>query len=108
MGNSVLVTMANGCCTLAGLLHAAFTIVRPVQPSIICPHPGHLSPMKFQWSLLTIVSIVCQILGGVIRVLAYEQLGKNFTYQLATPSGLVTGGLYKYVRQYEVSGVAPC
>jgi hypothetical protein len=107
MGNSVLVTIANGCCTLASLLQTAFTIVRPVRPSVICPHPDNLSPMKFQWSLLEVVSIICQILGGAIRVLAYEQLGKNFTYQLATPSGLVTGGLYKYVRQYGMPDVAP-
>ncbi|KAI1002291.1 hypothetical protein K3495_g5914 [Podosphaera aphanis] len=29
---------------------------------------------------------------------AYSQLGKNFTYRLATPSGLIKTGFYAYVQ----------
>ncbi|MCJ1441224.1 MAG: hypothetical protein MMC23_001710 [Stictis urceolatum] len=42
--------------------------------------------------------------GGWIRVLAYAQLGGNFTYELATPSGLVTGGLYRYAQHPSYTG----
>jgi len=46
--------------------------------------------------------------GGCIRVIAYAQLGNNFTFELATPSGLMTRGLYKYVQHPGYTGGLIC
>lgn len=38
------------------------------------------------------------MLAAPLRLLAYHQLGKNFTFRLNKPSELFTGGLYSYVQ----------
>lgn len=45
-----------------------------------------------------IAGIICVVLGGLIRVLAYRRLGVNFTIPLKVPTTIETGGLYKYTR----------
>lgn len=45
--------------------------------------------------------IVCLgliFIAAPVRLLAFQQLGKNFTFRLAKPQGLVTTGLYAYVQ----------
>ena len=98
VGTPWLLALCNAACAVAGLLHAAFTVFRPRLPSTFCPAPGNLARGQFEWTALTMVCMALQVTGGALRMVAYAQLGPDFTYQLAKPSGLVTGCLYRYVR----------
>jgi protein-S-isoprenylcysteine O-methyltransferase Ste14 len=57
-----------------------------------------LNEKLFTWSSATILYAIVVMTSAPIRLLAYRQLGKNFTFQLATPSKLTTTGLYHYVQ----------
>jgi protein-S-isoprenylcysteine O-methyltransferase Ste14 len=45
-----------------------------------------------------IVGLGLIFVAAPIRLLAFKQLGRNFTFQLARPQGLVTTGMYAYVQ----------
>lgn len=80
-----------------GLCHCAFTLIRPLGLLQICPNPENLNPSLFSWNPQTFLMMLFLYAGGVMRIVTYNQLGKNFTYELARPSSLKTDGLYKYV-----------
>lgn len=71
-------------------------ILFPNHRSKICYNADLLNLDLMRWSLITVITIGVVLIAAPIRLLAYAQLGKNFTFQLAKPSGLVTTGLYKY------------
>lgn len=64
----------------------------------ICPNPDRLNPSLFTFSLLSSLLLVITIASALLRILAFSQLGRDFTFQLQRPTGLVTTGLYRYVR----------
>lgn len=51
-----------------------------------------------QFSLQSILPLSAVFVGAAVRLTAFAQLGKDFNFSLATPSHLVTDGLYGYVQ----------
>ncbi len=95
-----MMNLINICrCLIAGsgFLQAFFSVVHPTVPSVICPAPHNLQRSLFEWNAYTTPLALMSIMGAILRMTAYAQLGSDFTYQLARPSGLVTDGVYKYV-----------
>jgi protein-S-isoprenylcysteine O-methyltransferase Ste14 len=70
----------------------------------LCPYPQHLAASLFDWSRYTIVCLALIFTGALIRILAFVQLGPNFTFQLARPKELVKTGMYAYVRHPSYTG----
>jgi protein-S-isoprenylcysteine O-methyltransferase Ste14 len=70
----------------------------PPRPSNLCPDPSRLNPKYFTWNPYTMTCIAFIIIPGLIRLSAFKELGKSFTFELAKPAGLVTTGLYAYVQ----------
>lgn len=66
--------------------------------SLICPHPERLNPYIFTWSSHSKICLLAIFIAAPIRLLAYRQLGPNFTFRLSRPSGLVSSGLYAWVQ----------
>jgi protein-S-isoprenylcysteine O-methyltransferase Ste14 len=81
-----------------GLYHAFLSLTYPSVPAPACPHPSHLSPSLFTWTLRSILCITTILFGSYIRLSAFSALGSNFTFRLKEPKGLVTTGLYSYVQ----------
>lgn len=80
------------------LYYVALTLTYPQSPKLLCPCPHNLSPEHFTWSPFMAISLGLIFVAAPIRLLAFAQLGQNFTFQLAKPQGLVTTGLYAYVQ----------
>jgi protein-S-isoprenylcysteine O-methyltransferase Ste14 len=66
--------------------------------SSLCLNPELLNENLFTWSPVSMAYVATVLIFAPIRLLAYRQLGKNFTFQLAAPSKLTTTGLYHYVQ----------
>jgi len=85
-------------CRLAviglGIHHAALAFFYPSPPQLICPRQEHLNPSLFTWSWRTSICLGGILIAAPVRLLAFKQLGPNFTFQLAVPGKLVTTGLY--------------
>jgi protein-S-isoprenylcysteine O-methyltransferase Ste14 len=73
-------------------------ILMPDRRSNICLRPELLNRDLFTWSSSTILYISTVAIAAPIRLLAYGQLGSNFTFQLAKPDRLITTGLYHHVQ----------
>ncbi|PVH86006.1 hypothetical protein DL98DRAFT_511093 [Cadophora sp. DSE1049] len=73
-------------------------ILSPEHGSTICLDPDLLNQDLFVWSPYTISFISVMFVAAPIRLLAYTQLGENFTFQLAKPTKLVKTGMYRYVQ----------
>lgn len=82
---------------LLWILH--FTeILFPYNRNELCLNPDLLNPDMYRWSTTTVLYFVTIFTAAISRMAAYAQLGKNFTYRLATPSGLIKTGFYAYVQ----------
>ncbi|KUJ10288.1 uncharacterized protein LY89DRAFT_723540 [Mollisia scopiformis] len=66
--------------------------------SNICLNPDLLNESLFAWSPTSITFVLVIFIAAPIRLLAYKQLGTNFTFRLQRPGRLVRDGLYKYVQ----------
>jgi protein-S-isoprenylcysteine O-methyltransferase Ste14 len=84
--------------TLFSSFHYFLILVYPSPPKIICPNATNLSPSLFTWSPYSILCLTTIIFFCAIRLLAFKQLGTDFTFQLAKPSGLNTSGMYAHVQ----------
>ncbi|KAH7142704.1 hypothetical protein B0J13DRAFT_415887, partial [Dactylonectria estremocensis] len=65
----------------------------------ICPHPANLNAELSNWSAYTITCfllIVC--VGAPLRLISFQRLGKNPTFNLAQPDRLSTTGIYRYIQ----------
>lgn len=78
--------------------HVLITLFYPGPTALLCPKPENLSRSLFIWSPYTTVAVATMIIAAPIRLLAFRQLGQNFTFRLAKPQELVTTGLYAYVQ----------
>jgi protein-S-isoprenylcysteine O-methyltransferase Ste14 len=100
---SIIQTKNNGSrtrksvLTITWLFHL-FLILLPSYRTNFCWHASYLNAPLFTWSRYTITFILVIITAAPIRLLAYKTLGKVFTFQLATPSKLITTGVYRYVQ----------
>ncbi|KAH7390164.1 isoprenylcysteine carboxyl methyltransferase [Cadophora sp. MPI-SDFR-AT-0126] len=80
-------------------VHHALLVLNPVSPSyLLCPNPASMNLSLFTWTRHSAICLLLIIIFAPIRLLAYAQLGKNFTFKLARPQSLVTTGLYAYVQ----------
>jgi protein-S-isoprenylcysteine O-methyltransferase Ste14 len=79
-------------------LHILVTVSYADPPAILCPNSNNLSRALFTWSPYTIVVLMSVVIAAPVRLLAFRQLGENFTFRLAKPKALVTTGLYAYVQ----------
>ncbi|CCU74214.1 unnamed protein product [Blumeria hordei] len=82
---------------LVWFLHYAL-ILFPHNRESICLNPDLLNEDLYTWNKTTIIYVLVILVAATSRVAAYAQLGKNFTYRLATPSGLIKTGFYAYVQ----------
>ena len=64
----------------------------------LCPQPGLVNPALLSWSKTTILALLLIFVGGPIRLSAYGGLGRDFTFNLAPPDRLVTGGIYRWIQ----------
>jgi protein-S-isoprenylcysteine O-methyltransferase Ste14 len=68
-------------------------------------HNG-LNPTTITWSTATAVPLAAILgIGVPLRLAAYSGLGKNFTFALAEPDRLSTGGIYRYVQHPSYTGL---
>ena len=91
-----------------GIWHALITLQWPTpfihtdppteRDTPFCPRPENLNQTLFAWNAVTIVCVFGILIAAPIRLLAFRQLGENFTFRLAKPKGLVKTGLYRYVQ----------
>ncbi|PBP16127.1 isoprenylcysteine carboxyl methyltransferase [Diplocarpon rosae] len=81
-----------------GLYHAILMLYPNSPPTVLCPNPSNLNPSLFTWTTHSMICFGIVFIAAPIRLLAFAQLGKNFTFKLAKPQQLVTGGLYAYVQ----------
>lgn len=93
---------------LGWFYHISLILFPPSSPSILCPHPSQLDPKFFTWSPYTTSFILLIFIAAPIRLLAYKQLGQNFTFMLAKPKELITTGLYAYVRHPSYPTLLAC
>jgi protein-S-isoprenylcysteine O-methyltransferase Ste14 len=97
-------SFVRGLTTVLWLYHAALALTYPEPPPLLCPYPQHLTASLFHWSRYAIVCLALIFIGAPIRILAFAQLGRNFTFQLAKPRELIKTGMYAYVRHPSYTG----
>ncbi|KAK2013710.1 isoprenylcysteine carboxyl methyltransferase [Colletotrichum eremochloae] len=93
-----LVTVAIGVCH-------AIVASSSSETNFICRHPQNINGKLFEWNKYTTICLFLIIgIGAPLRLLAFAQLGGNFTFQLAKPSGLTTTGVYRYIQHPGYTG----
>jgi protein-S-isoprenylcysteine O-methyltransferase Ste14 len=80
-------------------------ILFPSRRSSLCRNPEFLNQDLFGWSTRTIIAFAVIFVFGGLRLRAYKGLGRNFTFQLARPSGLITTGIYAWVQHPSYLGL---
>lgn len=78
--------------------HVLVTFFFPAHPTLLCPKPENLSRSLSTWSFYTTIMLTIILIAAPIRLLAFRQLGPNFTFRLAKPHELITTGLYACVQ----------
>jgi protein-S-isoprenylcysteine O-methyltransferase Ste14 len=84
-----------------GVYHAYLTLTYrspPFSSIPLCPRPENLNPALFTWNTNTVLCLGGILTAAPIRLLAFRQLGPNFTFRLAPPKKLITTGMYAYVQ----------
>lgn len=65
-----------------------------------------LGPAYAYLALKHQICLALILIFGTMRITAYRQLGRDFTYELAPPRKLITTGLYRYIRHPSYSAKA--
>lgn len=78
--------------------HILLTAKYPPNPSLLWPNPEILNPKYFTWSPYVKTWLGMIYAAGALRIIAFNSLGKNFTFELAKPTKLVTTGVYAYMQ----------
>ncbi|KAJ4151607.1 hypothetical protein LMH87_012297 [Akanthomyces muscarius] len=88
--------------------YAALAVSPPAVVAALCPAEGtgQRNPSLFAWNAVTGLSLLFILAGALLRRMAYSHLGRNFTFGLAKPHGLVTSGIYKYMQHPSYTGLA--
>ncbi|KAJ3493367.1 hypothetical protein NLG97_g4775 [Lecanicillium saksenae] len=86
----------------------ALAIGTPATRATICPTEGasQRNLELFAWSRITVASFAAILVGAELRRRAYADLGKNFTFGLARPHGLIREGNYRYAQHQSYTGIA--
>jgi protein-S-isoprenylcysteine O-methyltransferase Ste14 len=82
---------------LLWLYHSMF-ILFPEDRSSFCPNADILNQDLFAWSNTSVAFVIAILIAAPIRLLAYAQLGKNFTFGLDKPKSIIQTGMYAYVQ----------
>lgn len=94
--------------TFSALHLSALAYTYPKIPSSLLRYGAEngLSKDLITWSPSTAVPLGLILGAGVpLRLGAYAGLGKNFTFALAAPDRLNTGGIYRYVQHPSYTGI---
>jgi protein-S-isoprenylcysteine O-methyltransferase Ste14 len=83
---------------IAQIAHIILTSQWPPRPSNLCPNPAALNEKYFTWNAYTIACLAVINVAGSLRITAFQELGKNFTFELNKPTKLITTGLYAWVQ----------
>jgi protein-S-isoprenylcysteine O-methyltransferase Ste14 len=83
---------------VAALSHIVIAVSYPTPSRLICPLPHNLNPDYFTWSWQVVLLLAIIYIAGFLRIMAFRQLGSNFTFELAKPNHLIKTGLYKYMQ----------
>ncbi|KAE8155122.1 hypothetical protein BDV25DRAFT_37979 [Aspergillus avenaceus] len=86
-----------------GVLHGLFGLLPRCHKQALCPSASWNSG-RFVWSTSSSILLFACLLAAHLRLLAYRQLGKDFTFRLSRPSGLVRSGLYAYMQHPSYTG----
>lgn len=107
MGSFVPLILRQAVIT-AVAYHAALAILPQLDlPNLMsqaCPRPNNPNPALFSWTSTSITALLLVLLGAFVRLSAFGGLGTNFTFHLATPSELVTTGIYAWVQHPSYTG----
>jgi protein-S-isoprenylcysteine O-methyltransferase Ste14 len=93
-----MINVRRGITVALWLYYVVLTLARPERPGFLCPVPQNLAASVFSWSPYTAIFLSLILVAAPIRLLAFAQLGSNFTFRLARPSGLIRTGMYAYVQ----------
>jgi protein-S-isoprenylcysteine O-methyltransferase Ste14 len=77
----------------------------PGPPPAFCPGYANVSPDLLAWNIHTALCIILILVAGRVRLLAYKQLGLDFTFTVHKPKKLITTGLYRYVQHPSYAGL---
>ena len=94
--------------TLPILYHAlltALSVLAPARLEQVCPNPDNMNQALFEWNALSCTALGLMFLGSAVRISAYGGLGSSFTFHLAPPDRLITGGVYRWVQHPSYSGL---
>ncbi|KAL4868717.1 hypothetical protein BDV12DRAFT_197061 [Aspergillus spectabilis] len=108
---TTLPALATRISSLIVLYQALVTLFATSSPSdqdiftAICPYPDNVNSTRVTWTPRTVAYFLLVLLGASIRLSAYDGLGSNFTFQLATPDRLVTTGVYRLLQHPSYTGL---
>lgn len=94
---------------LLALHSSCLASLHPNIPSSVLRHgaANALNTDLITWSAATSVPLALILCTGIpLRLVSYASLGKNFTFALAEPDHLTTGGIYRYVQHPGYTGLA--
>ncbi len=103
--------LAAGSYVVAGLYHAVLVYTFPEPPRFICPQQQHAfaslaNPALFTWSpLLTAWLALAIFVAAPLRLAAFRNLGRNFTFTLREPDALVTTGVHAWMQHPSYTGL---
>lgn len=78
----------------------------PSRMSQLCPRPENLNQALFTWNARSVTALLLIYLGTFVRLSAYGELGRHFTFHLAAPGQLVTSGIYRWIQHPSYTGLA--
>lgn len=87
------------------VFHCILILFFPSPPQRLCPNADNLSPSLFTWSSYSVLCLGTIIVFCSIRLLAFRELDKDFTFHLTEPKRLNTSGLYSMVQHPSYTGV---
>ncbi|KAL4935885.1 hypothetical protein BDV06DRAFT_233891 [Aspergillus oleicola] len=100
-GNELTMRRHLNFLTATGIYHALVSAFPARQRPALCPAYSD-SPVDtnlFTWTPHTASVLGTLISAGVLRLAAYSNLGRSFTFHITKPSsGLKTTGVHRYVR----------
>jgi protein-S-isoprenylcysteine O-methyltransferase Ste14 len=99
-----MTNVRRGLVVALWLYQISLALTYSTHRGLFCPVPENLAESIFSWSLYTIVCLSLIFVSASIRLLAFAELGSNFTFQLGRPSKLVRTGLYAHVQHPSYTG----
>lgn len=96
--------------TILATIYGILIYTYPMAPKSICPQPSFArlsDPTMFTWNTKMVLVLATIAGSAAIRIMAFRNLGVNFTFNLKRPSGLVKTGIHGYIQHPSYTGVIP-